>query len=281
MTERRGEHGPDPDPLAADRTGWDVGRLSRALDREPELVRDPAWHVGVRYTLGELEVAVFPPNPDRRGGVVRFSTADLDLTLFRQAMPAIRAEGLIFETNDHFLSLSPGGELMLHRALTARAPVAPSGPSANPEWTNGADGDDEGRSGDSVAPPRGFQAPLPESNEGQPRVQYGGRLGTEPRTKTTPRGKFVMEFPVAVKVEGQDKADWRNTIVFDERARKLEADGTLHRGVYVDVVAYEHAKLRKGQDGKTREVKEYYATSVTPKVRNRSEADGARDGQRP
>ncbi len=107
-------------------------------------------------------------------------------------------------------------------------------------------------------------------------MTYGGRLGTDPRTKTTPKGKFIMEFPVAVKVEGQEKADWRNTVVFDERARKLEAEGTLARGVYVDVVAYEHARLRKGQDGKTREVKEYYATFVTPKVRTRDDAQGAR-----
>ena len=107
-------------------------------------------------------------------------------------------------------------------------------------------------------------------------MTYGGRLGTDPRTKTTPKGKLVMEFPVAVKVEGQEKADWRNTVVFDERARRLETEGSLSKGVYVDVVAYEHAKLTKGQDGKTREVKEYYATSVTPKVRNRAEGQGAR-----
>ncbi len=28
-----------------------------------------------------------------------------------------------------------------------------------------------------------------------------------------------MEFPVAVRVEGREKADWRTTVVFDERAR--------------------------------------------------------------
>ncbi|MDP9071139.1 MAG: hypothetical protein M3N68_07615 [Actinomycetota bacterium] len=44
-------------------------------------------------------------------------------------------------------------------------------------------------------------------------------MGTEPRTKTTPKGTFIMEFPVAVRVEGREKADWRTTVVFDERAR--------------------------------------------------------------
>ena len=85
-----------------------------------------------------------------------------------------------------------------------------------------------------------------------------------------------MEFPVAVKVEGREKADWRTTVVFDERARKLEADGTLRKGTYVDVIGYEHVKQRKGQDGTPREVTEYYATSVTPKSRNRQESSGAR-----
>lgn len=98
---------------------------------------------------------------------------------------------------------------------------------------------------------RPFQNALPETVE-QPRVTYSGRLGTDPRIKVTPKGKFVMEFPVAVAVEGQEKPEWRSTVVFDEKARKL--DGQLSKGTSVDCIAYEHRKVRRDEKtGKRRE----------------------------
>ena len=67
------------------------------------------------------------------------------------------------------------------------------------------------------------------------RVPFADRLGTDPRTKLTPKGKFVMEFPVAVAVE---------------------------------VIAYEHLKTKSDPaTGRRHEVREYYATTVTPKPR--------------
>lgn len=91
----------------------------------------------------------------------------------------------------------------------------------------------------------------------------------------TPKGKFVMEFPVAVAVEGQEKPEWRSTVVFDEKARKL--DGQLSKGTSVDCIAYEHRKVRRDEKtGKRRETVEYYATVVTPKLRNRPVDEGAK-----
>jgi single-stranded DNA-binding protein len=105
-------------------------------------------------------------------------------------------------------------------------------------------------------------------------VTYSGRLGTDPRTKVTPKGKLVMEFPVAVAVEGQEKPNWHNTVVFDEKARKL--DGVLAKGITVDCIAYEHRKVRRDEKtGKRRETVEYYATAVTPKLRKTSSEKGA------
>ena len=85
-----------------------------------------------------------------------------------------------------------------------------------------------------------------------------------------------MEFPVAVSVAGQEKPEWRQTVVFDAKARAL--DGVLHKGTAVEVIAYEHHKTKSDPaTGRRRDVREYYATTVTPKLRageSASEAPG-------
>ncbi len=265
------------------RESWDIGSISQALKKTPEATRDRAHGPGVRYALGEhdaLTVELFPPHAERTKGIMRLSTEDSLQEFYRQPQPAIREEGLIFETSELMISLSPTGELMTYRLVHDETPEAPSEPRDDEDRTNGPDGDDQGPSGDPRASGRGFQTALPEGKDGQPRVEYGGRLGTDPRTKTTPKGRFVMEFPVAVRVNDQETPDWRDTVVFDERARKLEADGALAKGVYVDVVAYEHTKQKQYPSGNTREVKEYYASSVTPKVRTRKQTEGGNAGAR-
>ena len=74
----------------------------------------------------------------------------------------------------------------------------------------------------------------------------------------------------------QEKPEWRHTVVFDAKARALE--GVLHKGMAVEVIAYEHHKTRSDTaTGHRREVCEYYATTVTPKLRageSASEAPG-------
>lgn len=258
------------------RESWDIGAISGALQQAPEPARDVAHGPGIRYALadGALTVELFPPHAERRSGIVRLSTTDSLQEFYRQPQPAIREEGLIFETRDHLISLSPTGELMTYRL------VPDEGVERSPEGVAGDDGvlgpdaDDEGPDDDSMPSGRPFQNALPDP-EGQPRVTYSGRLGTDPRTKVTPKGKFVMEFPVAVAVEGQEKPDWRHTVVFDEKARKLE--GVLTKGIAVDCIAYEHRKVRRDEKtGKRRETVEYYATAVTPKPRTRPTDEGAK-----
>jgi hypothetical protein len=262
------------------RESWDIGAISRALDQQPAVARDIAHGPGVRYDLAEgaLTVELFPPHAKRTKGIIRLTTADSLQEFYRQPSPAIREEGLIFETREHLISLSPTGELRTYRRVV-EGPQEPSDAAERVEQGSGASDDDRGPSDDSGASDRAFQNALPET-EGQPRVTYSGRLGIAPRTKLTPNGRFVMTFPVAVPIEGQEKPEWRSTVVFDEKARKL--DGVLAKGVAVDVVAYEHRNLRKDQKtGRTRESVEYYATAVTPKIRNRPTAGGASERQRP
>lgn len=254
---------------------WNIGAISQALGQAPDPTRDVAHGPGVRYALadGALTVDLFPPHAERRKGIVRLSTADSLQEFYRQPQPTIREEGLIFETQEHLISLSPTGELMTYRLVGDEGAQEPSGSLEIGEEDSDAPDGDRGPSGDSVAAGRAFQNALPET-EGQPRVTYSGRLGTDPRTKQTPKGRFVMEFPVAVAVEGREKPEWHSTVVFDERAKKL--DGLIVKGTAVDVVAYEHRKVsRDGTTGKRKERVEYYATTVTPKLRKRSADEGA------
>jgi hypothetical protein len=248
------------------RPSWDVGAISHALQHEPEPTRDVAHGPGIRYNLadGALTVELFPPHAERRTGIVRLSTADSLQEFYRQPQPALREDGLIFATPEHLITLSPTGDLATYRLVRAEGPEEPRDASEDDERGSAPPDDDSRASGHSVAREWPLQNPSPET-EGQPRVTYSGRLGTDPRTKVTPKGRFVMEFPVAVVAEGQEKPDWKSTVVFDAKARTL--DGVLRKGVAVEVVAYEHrAVSRDGKTGKRRERIEYYATSVTPKL---------------
>lgn len=258
---------------------WDAEALADALDQTSRPIHDPAHGPGLRFDLTTgLLVEVFPPHAERRTGVLRFTSEDARQEFYRQPAPTIRPEGIIFDTADLLINLSPAGGLLTRRRVS-EDPVTRPDASNDGAFPNVQDGRDEGHTDDPAAPQGPIPTALPETGP-QPRVAYRGRLGTDPRTKTTPKGKFVMEFPVAVAVEGRDNPEWRDTVVFDAKARALE--GVLARGSRVAVVAYEHT--RRHEDSKTgavREAKEYYATSVTPETPVRSASDDAATEQRP
>lgn len=267
------------------RQSWDIGAISQALQTSPHVAHDRVHGPGVHYALadGALTVDLFPPHAERRSGIVRLSTADSLQEFYRQPQPAIREDGLIFETGEHLITLSPTGELMTYRRVPDDGPQEPANGAESDNQGFDTPDDHQGPGDDPGAARRAFQNALPD-REGQPRVTYAGRLGIDPRTKLTPKGTFVMEFPVAVPIEGQEKPEWRSTVVFDEKAKKL--DGVLRKGVAVDVVAYEHRKVsRDAKTGTRRERLEYYATAVTPKLPQRAgdaPADqGASERQRP
>src|SRR5215217_3072263 len=98
---------------------WDIGAISQALDQTPESTQDVAHGNGVKYALadGALTVSLFPPHAERTKGIVRLTTADSLQEFYRQPQPAIREEGLIFETSELLISLSPTGELMTYRLV--------------------------------------------------------------------------------------------------------------------------------------------------------------------
>jgi hypothetical protein len=246
---------------------WHIDAISSTLGQAPEPVRDVVHGPGVRYDLAgdALTVELFPPHAERGTGVVRFGTDDSRQEFYRQPAPALRDDGLIFQTPEHLVTLSSTGQLTTVHRVSLERHQGLSDASERDDEDSSAFAGDCGPEGDSVPSARAIQNALPET-EGQSRVAYSGRLGTDPRTKTTPKGRFVMEFPVAVAVEGREQPEWRNTVVFDAKARQL--DGVLGKGVAVDVVAYEHRKVsRDAKSGQRRERFEYYATAVAPKPR--------------
>ena len=251
--------------------GWDIGAISSALNQVPDITADIAYGSGVRYALadGAVTVELFPPHVERQNSIVRLSTNDSRQEFFRYPAPTVRQDGLIFQSDDHLLSIAAAGHLTQYHSPS----TGHQRPVDAPNVLNGPMSplpDAEDSSDDTVSRQTVSQEPT-TAPETQPRVSYSGRLGTDPRTKVTPKRKFVMEFPVAVAVADQEKPEWRHTVVFDAKARAL--DGVLHKGTAVEVIAYEHHKTKSDPaTGRRREVREYYATTVTSKPRAREAA---------
>ncbi len=111
--------------------------------------------------------------------------------------------------------------------------------------------------------PTGEAAAEPEARERQ-RVQLAGRVGQNPRTRTTPKGTFIASFPLGVKDEADlNKTHWHQVLAFRERAQQVK--DTLKKGDPVEVIGYRHEREIPRRDGSTRRVEEVYATVVKPR----------------
>ncbi len=132
---------------------WDIGVISHALQRTPELANDIAHGPGVRYDLadGAVTIELFPPHAERGSGIVRLSTTDSRQVFFRQPQPVVRDDGLIFQSHEHLLAITAAGQ------LTQR--LTPQERHQRPvEASNSANGplppleDHTGASGDAAVP---------------------------------------------------------------------------------------------------------------------------------
>jgi hypothetical protein len=72
-----------------------------------------------------MTIELIPPHAERQRGIVRLATADSLQKFYRQPRPAIREEGLIFETGELLISLSPAGEAMTYRLLASEGVQGP------------------------------------------------------------------------------------------------------------------------------------------------------------
>lgn len=108
--------------------------------------------------------------------------------------------------------------------------------------------------------PTGEAAAEPEAKERE-RVQLAGRLGQDPKMRTTPKGTLIASFPLGVKDEANlDKTTWHTVLAFQKRAEQVR--DTLKKGDPVEVIGYVHEREIPRRDGSTRTVREVYATII-------------------
>jgi Single-strand binding protein family len=99
----------------------------------------------------------------------------------------------------------------------------------------------------------------PPENEKSERVTLVGRVGTEPRFRTTKAGALVGTFPLAVHDE-ERKTSWHTIVAFKDRAEKLK--GVASKGAEVEVVGYVHTSEYTDNTGITKERREVWASVV-------------------
>ena len=108
--------------------------------------------------------------------------------------------------------------------------------------------------------PTGEAAPPPEAHE-QERLTLAGRLGQDPRIRTTAKGTLVAQFPLGVKADPDlDKTTWHTVVAFRQRAEQIR--DTLKKGDAVEVIGYRHEREVPRRDGTTRTVQEVWATVI-------------------
>lgn len=252
---------------AEEASQWDITGITEALGGTAEERIDIAFGAGTRLRLGHeqvTELELFPA-----AGVVRLTAPDMHIALFDQAEPpTIAATGIVFtrtEPAHRSLAIASEGTVTLvatPSSVEAAKMTADDGDTA--KRPSGRSVAEEGLTDDSVAPEGMLpQALPPDQRSGQPRVTFAGRLGRDPRCRTTPRQIRVCTFPVAEKREATETPTWLTVVAFKALAEKVEA--TLKKGMFVDGVGYQHERGHKDRDGVTRTETEIYAVVVTPR----------------
>lgn len=220
---------------------WPIENINRYFGGTATESSDIAFGDGLHIFLGSdipKRLELFP-----NAGVARFTSQDAQLTLYR-SFPVLDQDGVIFESaaEGSKLTVTAAGEVTLSVAPAPTEPalqtahVAPQSPSEAPIR-------------------RSPQFPTPEEKQ---RVTLAGRVGAQPSFRTSPKGQFIGQFPLAVH-EGE-ATTWHTVVAFGDRAKTLQE--TLQKGQPVEVVGYLHTKERKTRDGGSKLVEEIYATVV-------------------
>lgn len=273
MSER--EPRSQPEQPAEPQT-WEVAPVVDALEAAAEPRRHVAFGAGVQLQLDAETAAALELYP--AAGVVRLTTQDAEVTLFRQPPPALDPErGRVrfardTDTERVRLSLAASGEVALFIAPVApgretRAVVDPGDagiPLAGETRVLGR----SGGSSDAAAEPSPTPVrPVQELASGEQaskreRLTLSGRLGRAPSFRTTRNGKLIASFPLAVRDE-DGNTTWHTILTFGARAEQLRDQ--LEKGQVVQVIGYQHAREVRTKRGETKTVVEVYATLVKPR----------------
>ncbi len=223
---------------------------------------------GMRYRLGNpptTELEIFPD-----ADAVKVTTTELAIRLVRQSPPVLAPEAVNFvstlDPENQWLSITPDGSttLISHSHLrgheTALVPVVNDDQSISPPTG------DQPLSVDSMpsqmAPEEAFTGS--EDGDARERVRLAGRLGADSHFRTTRNGKTVAFFPLAIR-QDDGSTQWRDVIVFNERAEKLRANEPPAKSQFVDIVGCLHEKEVTGKDGTVRKIAEIHAVVVKPR----------------
>jgi len=106
-----------------------------------------------------------------------------------------------------------------------------------------------------------FEETPGQSSQETPRVTLRGRLGAEPRFRTTTRrGELVASFPLGVHPDGETTT-WHSIVAFGERAKRLQ-EKPLNKGQEVEVVGYVHERISHPREGQEKVLRQIYATAI-------------------
>ncbi len=106
-----------------------------------------------------------------------------------------------------------------------------------------------------------FEETPGSSSQETPRVTLRGRLGAEPRFRTTTRrGELVASFPLGVHPDGETTT-WHSIVAFGERAKRLQ-EKPLNKGQEVEIVGYVHERISHPREGQEKVLRQIYATAI-------------------
>lgn len=225
-----------PQPPEEEQRSWDIEAIGRILDVPEEPSHDVAFGKGTLFRVGQEEqTKTLEVYPESR--IARLTGQNAKVELYRLDPPEITERGVIFGRPGESLclSLSRQGEVVLFMAGAGKSEPTPE---------------------EAQIPDDSKQKT--ESPE-QERLTLFGRVGATPSFRTTPKGKLVARFPLAVHGE-ENRTSWHTVLAFGDRAEKLR--DALKKGQAVEIVGYRHTRESRTRDGQPKVVEEIYAVAV-------------------
>jgi hypothetical protein len=208
-----------------------VPAIAAALEADTTDIVDVALGDGQRLALGTSGVRSLELFPNSR--TARLSTEDVQLTVYRVVEPTADGSTITIITERQY------------SRLTVEA--------------SGSVGLEIGDSLQPQEPTPGRTGELNNEHEQRERLTLSGRVGQNPRFKTTQKGTLVAQFPIAVRDDDQ-QTTWHRVVAFGDRAEKVRE--TVQRGQAVEVVGYRHTRTSRARDGKETTIEEVYATVI-------------------
>jgi single-strand DNA-binding protein len=205
--------------------------IAAALEADTTDIVDVALGDGWRLALGPTGVRSLELFPNTR--TARLSTEDVQLTVYRVVEPTVDGAAVTISTQhqNSRLTVEASGSVALE--IGDNFQVQEPAPDRRGERDN--------------------------EHEQRERLTLSGRVGQNPRFKTTQKGTLVAQFPVAVR-DDEQQTTWHRVVAFGDRAEKVRE--TVQRGQAVEVVGYRHTRTSRTRDGKETTIVEVYATVV-------------------